>query len=100
MPRAEKFYQQMEDDFLPRVYDKPYQTPFMMRYAPTNQYEESPILAQIQQAIDAMQVPQEEAPQAPQEDPAAMQAMIDASLGRLCMFIDMQIDNRLFVVIK
>lgn len=25
---------------------------------------------------------------------------IEASLGRLCMFIDMQIDNRLFVVIK
>lgn len=25
---------------------------------------------------------------------------IDASLGRLCMFIDMQINNKLFVVIK
>ena len=25
---------------------------------------------------------------------------IEASLGRLCMFIDMQINNKLFVVIK
>lgn len=82
MPRAEKFYNLLEEDFIPRVYDKPYQTPFLMRYEPTNQYEESPILAKIQAAIDAQQMPQEEMPQEPQQDPAQMQMMIDAALGR------------------
>lgn len=83
MPRAEPFYKQLETDFIPKVYNKPYESPFLMRYEPTNQYEQSPILDMIQRSIDAQQTQQEvQAPAPRQPEPQTMQAMIDAALGR------------------
>lgn len=84
MPRAEPFYKQLETDFLPKVYNKPYESPFLMRYEPTNQYEQSPILEMIQRSIDAQQADKQEvqAPAPRQPEPQTMQAMIDAALGK------------------
>jgi len=85
MPRAEPFYKQLEADFLPKVYNKPYESPFLMRYNPTNEYEKSPILEMIQRSIDNKQAAAQAEVQAPaprQPEPQTIQAMIDAALGR------------------